>query len=202
MTISPYGRACALPHPRRAENALNGMSLVQMIPLPAHVRKKRFPQFFGVGAGADKRPETRNLSGDNQTLRRGETRDIETLAAASARRPYHGRDKRGSPCGSRSKLHPSRQWSQCLMSPPAGLGSQVSCPRAHARIVRGGHARDEAFSSGDGRGHAPPRWRLSMRRSRGDRPTCGRLGEAALPRPRQARPRAATPPSRPRRRPS
>ena len=37
-----------------------------------------------------------------------------------------------------------RRWSQGLMSPPAGLGSQVSCPRAHARIASGGCARGEA----------------------------------------------------------
>ena len=63
------------------------------------------------------RPETRDLR-LAETLRQ---RDIETLAAVTGR---------GPPAGvSMSHVF------------PAGLGSQVSCPRAHAHLARGGHAR-------------------------------------------------------------
>ena len=91
---------------------LDGHVIGTIVPLPAPARKKRFPQFA-----------TRYVTYCDMCRRGGdeghETR-AETLAAASARRPYHGRDKRGR----------SRWWSQCLMSPRrvSGLMSHVRAP--------------------------------------------------------------------------
>ena len=60
---------------------------------------------------------------------------------------------------------------------PAGFKREMR----FLEIVRGGRSIGV-------RGHAPPRWRLSMRRSRGDRPTIGRSKLRPSRRPRQARP--------------
>jgi len=74
---------------------LDGTSLAQLYHFPPPRARgdffnlKRATSLIAicVGEEVDKRPETRDENGDNQTLRRGETRDSETLAAAGERGP-------------------------------------------------------------------------------------------------------------------
>ena len=63
------------------------------------------------------------------------------LAVASARRPYHAAaTSAAAPAGVSCLMPPGRSRVSCLM-PPAGLGSQVSCPRAGSHLASGEEAR-------------------------------------------------------------
>ena len=92
---------------------------------------------------------------------------------------------------------PIRQWSQQahpyrtgnLSSRPCGQDENEYTPFPHR--FQAGNAVFANCARGilsDGSGHAPPKWRLSMRRSRGERVTIGRSKLRPSRRPRQARP--------------
>ena len=117
MQNHPFGRACALPPSRRAESAIQGVSLVVMI---AHSPAQNKQRFWGVEVSRTGR------GGRGDAVGRRETIDVRRecgamrlrqclarltsrvsrhrsylgsphLAAVAGRPPYHGSPHRGSP---------------------------------------------------------------------------------------------------------
>ena len=67
----PSGRACTLPLHRCAESAVQGVSLVVMIPHLPHRRKRGFWEIEvlrAVGTEVDERRETRDMNGDYEAM--------------------------------------------------------------------------------------------------------------------------------------